>query len=127
MLLSCCLLSCATLEEGTEDRGSEVRNSRMDCIFRSSVRGYSVLDDSNLVISGSGRKKYHMVLHRRARGIDSSWGISFDSRDSRICPRFSDVVFDNGIGRESIGISSIQEIQLQNLLALTNLYACTVF
>ena len=110
LLFSCCLLSCATTEEGNEGPGSGVSNNRMDCIFRSSVRGYSVLDDSNLVISGPGRKKYHMVLFRRARGIDSSWGISFDSRDSRICPGFSDVVFDNGIGGESIRISSIRGI-----------------
>jgi len=82
----------------------------MDCILRSSVRGYSVLDESNLIISGSGRQVYHVVLNRRALGIDSSWGIGFDTRDSRICAGFSEVVFDNGMNGDSIRIASIRRI-----------------
>lgn len=107
---SCCLLSCATSSEGPDGENSKASNSRTDCIFRSSVRGYSVLDESNLVISGPGRQKHHVVLYRRAHGIDSSWGISFDTRDSRICAGFGEVVFDNGMRGDSVRIASIRKI-----------------
>ena len=113
IVTSSVLLSCATSEEAPDGGKSEAGNRRSDCIFRSSIRGYSVLDESNLVISGSGKRKYHVVLYRRAHGINSSWGISFDTRDSRICPGFSDVVFDNGINGDSIRISSIRAISAE--------------
>ena len=110
IMTSCVLLSCASSNEAPEDGATTSSNSRVNCIFRSSIRGYSVLDESNLVISGSGRQKYHVVLYRRAHGINSSWGISFDSRDSRICAGFSEVVFDNGMSGDSIRIASIRKI-----------------
>ena len=108
--ISCSLLACATSTEGPDGAQNEARNSRTNCIFRSSIRGYSVLDESNLVIDASGRHKYHVVLYRRAVGIRSSWGISFDSRDSRICSGFSEVIFDGHLDNESIRISSIRRI-----------------
>ena len=108
--ISSSLLACAGSTEGPDGVRNEARNSRSDCIFRSSIRGYSVLDESNLVIEASGRHKYHVVLYRRAIGIRSSWSIGFDSRDSRICSGFSEVIFDGHLDNESIRISSIRKI-----------------
>jgi hypothetical protein len=110
VIISCVLLACASSNEAPEDGANESSSSRSDCIFRSSVRGYSVLDESNLVISGAGRQKFHVVLYRRAHGINSSWGISFGTRDSRICAGFGEVVFDNGMSVDSIRIESIRKI-----------------
>jgi hypothetical protein len=108
--ISCGLLACASSTEGPDGEHNEARNSRSNCIFRSSIRGYSVLDESNLIIDASGRHEYHVVLYRRAIGIRSSWSISFDSRDGRICPGFSEVIFDGHLDNESIRISSIRRI-----------------
>ena len=85
-------------------------SSGSDCIYQSSIRGYSVLDDSNLIVSASGRRNYHVTLHRRAYGLRSTWGIVFDSPSSRICASFSSVVFDGHFDGESIRIASIREI-----------------
>ena len=105
IIYSSILLACAGNQDGT--RGDESRRS--DCIYESSVRGYVVLDESNLIIEGSARRKYHMVLRRRAVGLRSTWGIAFDSPTSSICS-YSEVLFKGQFGGESIPISSIRQI-----------------
>ncbi len=103
-------LGCATSGD-TSDRNEEgVRSSRTDCIFRSSIRGYTVLDESNLVIEGSGRRNYHLVLRRRAHGLRSSWAIGFDSATSRVCAGFDRVVFDGHMDNDAIRIASIRQL-----------------
>jgi hypothetical protein len=51
-----------------------------------------------------------MVLQRRAHGLRSSWGIAFKSPTGRICPSFSEVIFDGHFDGESIRIATIREI-----------------
>lgn len=110
--ISCYLVACASSDSATDEAKVTATGGRTDCIFRSSVRGYSVLDESNLIIEGSGRRKYHVALRQRAYGISSSWGIAFDSPTGRICPGFSEVVFDDHMDRhrQSIAIASIREL-----------------
>ena len=111
IVISCGLVACAGHNEAPDDRQPRASSGRTDCIFRSSIRGYSVLDESNLIIDGSGRRKYHLALRRRAHGLRSSWGITFDSPTSRICAGFSEVVFKGHMdGAESIRIASIREL-----------------
>jgi uncharacterized protein DUF6491 len=104
------LLSCASTREGPDGEGSEATGSRSDCIFQSSIRGYTVLDESNLIVEASGRRNYHVVLLRRAFGLSSSWGIRFKSPTGRICSSFSEVMFDGHMANESIRIESIREL-----------------
>jgi len=104
------LAACAGANEASETGASESTGDRSDCIFRSSIRGYSVLDETNLIIDGSGRRKYHMTLRRRAMGLRSSWGIDFDSPGGRVCAGFSEVIFDGHFDGESIRIASIREL-----------------
>jgi hypothetical protein len=104
------LLACASPDTASDTGESNSSGGRADCIFSSSIRGYNVLDESNLVIEGSGRKKYHVVLRRPARGIRSTWAIGFDSQSSRVCAGFGEVVFEGHMGGESISIASIREL-----------------
>jgi hypothetical protein len=69
-----------------------------------------VLDDSNIVVSASASRKYHIVLTRRAFNLKSSWNIGFSSPTSRICGRFSEVVVDDTFGPERIRIESLRQI-----------------
>ncbi len=69
-----------------------------------------MLDESNLIIEGSGRRKYHMTLRRRAHGLRSSWGIDFSSPTSRVCAGFSEVLFDDDFHGGAIRIASIREL-----------------
>ena len=99
------LLACA----GTPDDSSHEPKARSDCIRGPSIRGYRVLDERNLIID-AGRRSYHLVLQRRAWGLNSSLGIAFDSTTSRICAGFDEMVFDGHLDGESIRIESIREL-----------------
>ena len=103
---SCLLVACA----GTQNIDNAEDTRRSDCIYQPSIRGYTVLDESNLIVTASGRHKYHLVLQRRAHGLRSSWAIAFKSPTGRICPAFSEVIFDGHFDGESIRISAIREL-----------------
>ena len=106
LLSLCALVACAGHQtlDGDED------SPRSDCIYQPSIRGYTVLDESNLIVTASGRHRYHMVLQRRAHGLRSSWGIAFKSPTGRICPAFGEVIFDGHFDGEAIRIAAIREI-----------------
>lgn len=106
IVLSCTLIGCAGAVSGAGERDSR----RLDCIYQASVRGYTVLDDANLIVEGAGRRNYHVGLQRRAFGLKSSWGIGFRSQTGRICAHTSEVIFNGGFDRESIRIASIKEL-----------------
>ena len=100
------LAACASTGEG----GERVESRGADCISQSSIRGYNVLDESNLIVSASGRRQYHMTLRRRAYGLNSSWAIAFDSPTGRICASFSEIIFRGHFDGEKIRIASIRQI-----------------
>jgi len=110
LLISCGLAACASTGSG-DTGGQEGAVSRgSDCIHEPSIRGYTVLDEQNLIVSASNKRAYHVVLFRRAYGLDSSWGIAFNSPTSRICEGFSEIIFRGHMNGESIRISSIRAL-----------------
>lgn len=104
------ILACAAGNEADDSGVDGEERSRADCIFSPSIRGYRVLDESNLIVEGSGRRNYHVVLYRRAHGLSSSWALKFESPTGRICSGFSEVTYDGTLQRESIRIRSIREL-----------------
>ena len=110
VLISSILLACAGSDTTSDGDIEGASGGRTDCIFRSSIRGYAVLDESNLIIEGSRRSNYHAVLQRPARGIRSTWAIGFDSSSSRVCAGFSEVIFQGHMDNESIRIASVREL-----------------
>ena len=101
---SCFALGCASAPQG--DDGAQRRAD--DCIHQPSIRGYKVLDEQNLIVEGAGGRAYHVVLNRRAFGLRTTWQIAFDAPTSRVCERFSSVVYRGDMGRETIRIDSIR-------------------
>ena len=81
-----------------------------DCIFEGTIRDYRVLDESNLVVTASASRKYHIELSRRAYGLDSSWAIGFSSPGGSICAGFSEIVVDDSFGPEAIRINKIRRL-----------------
>lgn len=110
VVYSCILASCAGTENGPDTTVSDSTDRRSDCIFQASIRGYTVLDESNLVVESSGRRQYHLTLRRRAHGLESTWQIGFESPTGRICSGFSEVVFGGHTGSDSVRIANIQEL-----------------
>ncbi len=110
IVLSCYLSSCAaTNEDAMEpEDGWETRGG--DCISQMSIRDYQVLDESNLIVTGTARRKYHIVLSRRAFGLRSTWRIAFQSSSGQVCSAFSDLIVDDGIGVEKIRIRSVRQL-----------------
>ncbi len=74
------------------------------------IRDYRVLDDKHLIVTATAKQKYHIELSRRAFGLDSTWGIGFKSRSSRICPGLAEVIVDDSMGPEAIRIQSIRAL-----------------
>lgn len=109
ILYSCVLVACASSNEQDGAISSAAEGSREDCIHQPSIRGYRVLDERNLIVDAAGRRKYHVVLSRRAYGLRNSRGIVFDARTSRICSGFSEVLYESDFGdmKEAIRISRI--------------------
>ena len=112
------ILACAPPEETLDEplHGSESRGR--DCISQTSIRDYQVLDDSNLIITASVKRQYHVALARRAFGLRSKWAIGFTSRTGMICPMSGEVVLDDGIGQERISIRAIRRLSPEERDAL---------
>jgi hypothetical protein len=118
ILILSVLSACAGSEEARDDG----EDRRRDCILQSSIRGYTVLDEQNLIVDASARKKYHVTLSRRAYGLRNSWTIGFydSSSAGRICSRFSEIVYSDGMTHKSRErIASIRQLtpeEEENLL-----------
>jgi hypothetical protein len=109
--LSSSLIACAGAAKAPSSDDFEPSSDGSDCIFEGTIRDYRVLDESNLLVTASGRKKYHIELNRPAYGLRSTWQIGFSSRgSSRICPGFSELIVDDSFGPEAIRIRSIRRL-----------------
>ncbi len=109
------LVACATAEKTPDEVVDEGGSRHSDCISQTTIRDYQVLDDSNLIVTAAARRKYHIVLSRRAFGLRSAWNIRFWSSTGRICPGFSEVIVKDGMRPEGIRISSIRELSPDDL------------
>ncbi len=116
--ISCGLSACAAAPDPTAADYEEPEPRGSDCIFEGSIRDYRALDDRNLVVTSTGKQKYHMRLSRNAFGLSSAWGIGFVTQTGQICPG-SDLVVTNGFDPEAVRIYSIRAIdeqEYENLL-----------
>jgi hypothetical protein len=107
---SCSLFACATTNDDVNEPeySQEIRGG--DCISQMSIRDYQVLDESNLIVTGAARRKYHVVLSRRAFGLRSTWRIAFQSTSGRVCSAFSDLIVDDGMEVDKIQIRSVRQL-----------------
>jgi hypothetical protein len=110
VFFSSILIACASASDPAPDADSERVSARSDCISTRTIRDYRVLDDSNLVVTAQGNRKYHIALSRRAVGLRASWKIGFRSTSGRACGGFDDIVVDDGFGPERIRIAGIREL-----------------
>lgn len=110
MITSCALVACAGSEPDPLGGKIDVLPTGDDCISKATVRDYRVLDEENLVVTASAKRKYHIQLSSRAYGLSGSWHIGFKTYGMRICPGASDVVFEDNMGGDTIRIKSIREL-----------------
>ena len=110
-IISSSLVACASSGDNYESAGDPVNQRGRDCISQSSIRDYQVLDDRNLIVTASGKRRYHVELMRRAYGLRTNWKIGFKSPMGQVCSGSGDVIVEDGFNRlESIPISSIRRL-----------------
>lgn len=119
IICSSYLVACASSENRYESAGDPVRTRGHDCISQSTIRDYQVLDDGNLIVTAGAKRKYHVQLSRKAFGLRSNWKLGFRSPTGRICSGTGDVVVDDSFGsKETIRISSVKEVEVDELNSL---------
>ena len=111
VFFSSVLAACATSNERLDQSAEERPGGGHDCISQVSIRDYYVLDDANLIVTGSLKRRYHVTLTHRAFGLRSTWRIGFRSPTGQICPGSSDLIVADGMGSgEKIRVRSIREL-----------------
>ena len=109
IFFSIILLGCASTNN--ENSASQERFSGgSDCITEGRIRGYKVLDGSNLVVSAMARRQYHVELARRTNALKFANRIGFSSSGSRICGGFGYVVVNDSLGPDRVRITSIRRL-----------------
>ena len=93
--------------------------SGSDCISIRTIRDYTPLDRSTLLIEGAGKRKYLVTLIGPSFELRSSMGIGVASRDGWLCPYGGDTIVVDSLNREHLnirGISRVNAEQAEDLL-----------
>jgi hypothetical protein len=104
-------VACGCAMQGAGAGGSARASATLDCLLNRNLRQYTLLDDRNLIIYGSGLP-YHVVLSSAAIDLRGEIAIGVLDRDQngRICPYGGDSILIDGPLFERIPISSIERI-----------------
>ena len=86
-----------------------------DCILIRTIRDYTPLDDSNLLIWGPAKRGYLVTLIRPGFGIRSSFRLGFSSRDDQLCPYGGDSIVFDGFDSEKISVRSISRVSAEQI------------
>lgn len=118
LLFSCALVACAGTSEQGDEGSDDAPRARGDCIHEPSIRGYTVLDEQNLLVEAGGRRQYHVVLSRRAHDLRHSLRIWFKSTTSRVCAGFDTLHYEGSMmgGNRIASIRELSEEEEEQLL-----------
>lgn len=119
--LSVLLASCATTEPDSE-LGEDLDPRGSDCISIRTIRDYTPLDRSSLIMEATGKRFYYVTLSGSAFELRSSFRIGVESRDEWLCPYGGDRLVMDGLGSSANfgnnirGIDRITAEQAEDLL-----------
>ena len=105
------LVACAQTSPAPDVSMRTGEGRKSNCISGSGIRGHVVLDQTNVIVSGTLRSSYHLVLQRRAWGLRTATPIALDSPTNRICAGFGELIYrGNNNELEKIRIKQIAEL-----------------
>lgn len=107
---SCSISGCAHAQSRPAEPLWLEGTSRSDCISSGSIRDYRVLDDANLIVTASAKRRYLVMLSRRAPGLQGSWQVGFKSTTGSVCGGFDELIVDDGMSPRAYRISAIREV-----------------
>lgn len=119
--LSVLLTACAPTEPRSE-LGDDLNPRGSDCISIRTIRDYTPLDRSSLIMEASGKRFYYVTLSGSAFELRSSFRVGVESRDEWLCPYGGDRLVMDGLGSSSNfgnnirGIDRITAEQAEELL-----------
>ena len=92
---SCTLLGACAATNGDPPMERDINERGSDCISIRTIRDYTPLDNSSLLIEGSGNRFYYVTLGMSSFELRGSHRIGVESRDEWLCPYGGDgLVFD---------------------------------
>ena len=107
--LSSLLISCVSVDEKPPVE-RDLTDSGSDCISIRTIRDYTVLDRSRLIIEGGGKRLYYVTLVASSFQLRSSHQIGVNSRDASLCPYGGDRLVFSTFGDASASIRGIMRI-----------------
>ena len=108
-ILSNLLTSCAASERASAVP-RDLTDSGSDCISIRTIRDYTPLDRSRLIIEGGGKRLYYVTLVASSFQLRGSHQIGVNSRDAWLCPYGGDRLVFSTFGDTSAGIRGIMRI-----------------
>ena len=69
-----------------------------------------MLDDANLIVTAGAKRRYYVMLSRRAPGLRGSWQIGFKTTTGSVCGGFDELIVDDGMSPRAYRISAIREV-----------------
>jgi len=103
------LIACAATGPGSGTE-RDLTDTGSDCISIRTIRDYTPLDRSSLIIEGSGNRLYYVTLVMSSFELRSSSRIGVESRDSWLCPYGGDRLIFGGFNESSISIRGISRL-----------------
>lgn len=109
-LFSASILTVCAVPEQQSERVTDMDYNGSDCIWVRTIRDYTALDESNLLIHGTGKKSYFVTLVSPSWEMKSSIGMGFRSTSGQICPYGRDRIVFKGLSQEEVRIRSISQV-----------------
>jgi hypothetical protein len=110
LLISCVVAGCAASDRSTSADRGDIDYRGSDCILISTIRDYTPLDDSNLLIYGPAKRAYLVSLVYSTFELRSSFSLQFSSRDDQLCPYGGDGIVVGSFRDETVGIRAISRV-----------------
>lgn len=95
-LAACAALALAACATADQTASADAAAGERDCFAASSINGYNVVDDHNVVVRVGASRNYNFNLDWNARDLDWSNAIAIRSSTNFICT-------GNGLGVRIIG------------------------
>lgn len=110
IVLSLCNLFACSASGPVETVRSRSIPAGSDCITEGTIQSYEVLDAANLVVTATGKRRYHVELARSAAGLRGAWSVGFSSRTGRICAGFSELLVQDTFSPDRVRIQSVRRL-----------------
>ena len=110
LIFSSVLLTACASPGGSTTAERDLTKTGSDCISIRTIRDYTPLDRSSLLVEGAGGRMYYVTLVVSSFELRSSHRIGVQSRDSWLCPYGGDRLTFGGFDEYGASIRGIMRL-----------------